>query len=138
MLQDHEPLTAAQFGAHAQAYVASVVHFGGAGPRSVVRALDTHLQAVELLRDVSHARDHKVGQWREKLGQAGFAVEQETFWRLRMYFAAWTQRIGTPAPLAEAIRPLQEKADDETRAFFAIESDGSFQLDAAMFLVAAV
>jgi hypothetical protein len=38
----------------------------------------------------------------------------------------------TPAPLAQAIRQLQDKADARTREHFAIEPDGSFWLDAAM------
>ena len=48
------------------------------------------------------------------------------------------KRIATPAPLAEAIRILQQKADAGTRAHFAIEDDGSFWLDAAMFEAFAV
>ena len=38
-----------------------------------------------------------------------------------------------PSPLAQAIRALQQQADEETRLHFAIESDGSFLLDAALF-----
>lgn len=100
-------------------------------------ALDTHLQAIELLRDVSHVRDYSVAEWRAMLREAGFAVTSAKTWRLRMDFADWTARIGTPAPLAQAIRLLQQKADNETRAYFAIESDGSFLLDAASFETAA-
>jgi ubiquinone/menaquinone biosynthesis C-methylase UbiE len=101
-------------------------------------ALDTHLQAVELLRDVSHVRDYSTAQWREMLKQAGFVVEAESSWRLRMDFAVWTRRIGTPPPFEQAIRLLQEKADDATRAYFAVEGDGSFRIDAAMFEARAV
>ncbi len=39
------------------------------------RAADTHLQAVELLRDASHVRDYSVAEWLAMLGRAGFAVE---------------------------------------------------------------
>jgi SAM-dependent methyltransferase len=94
---------------------------------------DTHLQAVELLRDVSHVRDYSVAQWREMLSSAGFSATAPVLWRLRMEFAVWTRRIGTPPPLAEAIRLLQQQADEATRARFGIEADGSFWLDAAMF-----
>ena len=96
--------------------------------------LDTHLQAIELLRDVSHVRDYSVAEWRAMLKESGFSVEAVETWRLRMDFDAWTRRIGTPAPLVEAIRLLQQKAGDETRGSFAIEQDGSFLLDAAMFV----
>ena len=43
-----------------------------------------------------------------------------------------------PAVLAQAIRALQLKADDETRGCFAFEGDGSFLLDAASFEAIAV
>ncbi len=93
---------------------------------------DTHLQTVELLRDPSHVRDHALDAWFSALTSAGFSVRSCRTWRLRMDFAVWTERMGTPAPLAKAIRILQEKAAAETRAHFAIEDDGSFWLDAAM------
>ncbi len=95
-------------------------------------AFDTHLQAVELLRDPSHVRDYAVSEWFAALGQAGFAIKSCTTWRLRMDFAAWTGRMRTPPALAQAIRALQTQTDDETRAYFAIEADGAFLLDAAM------
>jgi ubiquinone/menaquinone biosynthesis C-methylase UbiE len=100
-------------------------------------ALDTHLQAVELLRDVSHVRDFSMAEWRAMLADAGFSVEACESWRLRMDFAAWTRRIGTPAPLVEAIRLIQQKASAETRSYFAVEADGSFLLDAALFVAVA-
>ncbi len=93
---------------------------------------DTHLQTVELLRDPSHVRDHALDEWYCALTNAGFSVHACRTWRLRMDFAVWTERMRTPAPLAQAIRILQEKAAAETRAHFAIEGDGSFWLDAAM------
>jgi hypothetical protein len=96
--------------------------------------LDTHLQAIELLRDVSHVRDYSVPEWRAMLNESGFSVETVETWRLRMDFGVWTRRIGTPAPLVEAIRQLQQKAGEETRGSFAIEQDGSFLLDAAMIV----
>ena len=94
--------------------------------------LDTHLQAVELLRDPSHVRDYALDEWFAALARAGFRVRSCKTWRLRMDFAVWTERMRTPAPLAEAIRLLQASADARTRAHFAIEAEGSFWLDAAM------
>jgi SAM-dependent methyltransferase len=49
--------------------------------------LDTHLQAVELLRDTSHGRDYSLAEWMAGLGQAGFAVNALRTWQLRMDFA---------------------------------------------------
>jgi ubiquinone/menaquinone biosynthesis C-methylase UbiE len=95
--------------------------------------IDTHLQAVELLRDTSHVRDYSIEEWREKLVAAGFAITGERKWRLRMDFPVWIARMATPEPLATAIRMVQECAPEDVRRHFAIEADGSFMLDMAMF-----
>lgn len=95
--------------------------------------LDTHLQGVELLRDTSHVRNYSQAEWRSKLAKAGFRVGEVTTWRLRMDFPVWIARMATPAPLATAIRLVQDSAPEEVRRHFAIEPDGSFMLDMAMF-----
>jgi ubiquinone/menaquinone biosynthesis C-methylase UbiE len=41
-------------------------------------AFDTHFQAVELLRDVSHVRDYGVAEWRESLASAGFSTSSRS------------------------------------------------------------
>ncbi len=99
---------------------------------SEVSLFDTHLQAVELLRDVSHVRDHSLSQWIKTLGRAGFSLRGMHTWRLKMEFPTWIARIATPEPLARAIRDLQRSASTETSAFFAIEPDGSFEIEVAM------
>lgn len=93
---------------------------------------DTHLQAVELLRDPSHGRDYSEAEWRRLLAEAGFTVGAITRGRLRMDFADWTARMRTPPERSEAIRSLQAAASDEVRQHFAIEADGSFTLDTAL------
>jgi SAM-dependent methyltransferase len=95
--------------------------------------LDTHLQGVELLRDTSHVRDYSEAEWRAKLEGAGFTVKNVSTWRLRMDFPVWIARMATPEPLARAIRMVQDSAPEEVRRHFAIEADGSFMLDMAMF-----
>ncbi|THF53991.1 class I SAM-dependent methyltransferase [Allorhizobium terrae] len=95
--------------------------------------LNTHLQAIELLRDTSHVRNYTVAEWTEMLGRAGFEVTGLRPFRLRMEFKSWTKRIGTPEPLCAAISMLQEKASREVKSHFAIEPDGSFMLDMVMF-----
>jgi SAM-dependent methyltransferase len=93
---------------------------------------DTHLQAVELLRDASHVRDYSLAEWTAALGQAGFAIAAITPGRLRMDFAQWTARMDTPAPLAVAIRHMQRGAPREVQDHFAIEADGSFTIDTVL------
>ena len=91
--------------------------------------LDTHLQAIELLRDTSHVRNRTAAEWLDALGRAGFVMGACRTWRLRMDFPVWIARMRTPETNARAIRALQEAAAAETRAHFAIEADGSFLLD---------
>ena len=95
-------------------------------------ALDTHLQAVELLRDNSHVRDYSASEWIAALTGAGFAVLATRTWRLRMDFATWIARMNTPDVNRDAIRALQEAASDAVRTHFEIEPDGSFMLDTLM------
>ncbi len=95
-------------------------------------ALDTHLQAVELLRDTSHVRDYSASEWMAVLTGAGFAVTNTRAWRLRMDFPSWIARMRTPDVNRDAIRALQEAASDQVCARFAIEPDGSFMLDTLM------
>lgn len=102
-----------------------------------VAALDTHLQAVELLRDPSHVRDYRPSEWVATLEGAGFRINEVRTWRLRMEFAAWTARIDTPVASAAAIRSLQTSAAATTATYFAIEPDGSFELDVAWFTATA-
>ena len=94
--------------------------------------LDTHLQAIELLRDHSHVRNYNCAQWLDALARAGFAPEAVRTWRLRMDFPVWTARMRTPEENVKAIRALQGAASAETKRHFAIEPDGSFLLDVLM------
>ena len=92
-------------------------------------AADTHLQAVELLRDPSHVRDYSEAEWRTMLAEAGFAVASITKGRLRMGFTEWTARMRTTPDRAAAIRTLQGLASSEVARHFEIEQDGSFTID---------
>jgi len=95
-------------------------------------AADSHLQAVELLRDPSHGRDFTISQWQAMLAQAGFAITAIVPARLRMDFAVWTARMRTPPAQAAAIRAIQAMAPAEVADHFAIEPDGSFMLDTVL------
>lgn len=95
-------------------------------------ALDTHIQAIELLRDPSHVRDYSVAEWSAALARAGFAVRATEARRLRMDFPAWIARMRTPEAHVAAIRALQRAASAEVAHHFAIEEDGSFMLDTVL------
>ena len=94
--------------------------------------LDTHLQAIELLRDHSHVRDYTCAQWLEALARSRFSVDACRTWHLRMDFLVWTARMRTPEENVKMIRTLQNVASAETKAHFAVEPDGSFLLDVLM------
>ncbi|HEY0184183.1 MAG TPA: class I SAM-dependent methyltransferase [Rhodopila sp.] len=101
------------------------------------RTLDTHMQAIEVLRDVSHVRNYSVAEWVGALSRSGFAVEGITMRTLRMEFPVWTARTRTPSVHVEAIRSLQAGAPSLVREHFAIGPDGSFDLEAATIVVRA-
>lgn len=95
--------------------------------------LDTHLQAVELLRDASHVRNYSVSELAAALTRAGFALDGITVRRLHLEFAAWVAQTRTPAVMADAIRALWTRAPSLVRERFAVGGDGSFDLAAATF-----
>jgi SAM-dependent methyltransferase len=92
-------------------------------------ALDSHLQAIELLRDPSHVRDYRIAEWTAALGDAGFAITRLEARRLRMDYGSWVERMRTDAVHRAAIRSLQRQAAREIVDHFEIEADGSFLLD---------
>jgi ubiquinone/menaquinone biosynthesis C-methylase UbiE len=94
--------------------------------------LDTHLQAIELLRDISHVRDYAAAEWLDALSRSGFQLRATRSWRLRMDFPDWIARMRTPMENARAIRAIQNAASQEVSEHFSIEPDGSFTLDVVM------
>ena len=94
---------------------------------------DTHLQAMELLRDASHVRNRSVGEWRELLGRAGLAEQQYRQWPVRIEFTSWVARMRTPETRIAAIRALQSAAPHEVREALGIGADGSFVLQTGLF-----
>ena len=93
---------------------------------------DSWLQCLELMRDRSHGRDYSLAEWRDALGAAGFAPTAVQQTRLRMEFSSWVARIGTPAPLVEALRLMLRSAPADVAAHFAIEPDGSFSIESTL------
>ena len=99
--------------------------------------LDTHLQTVELLRDVSHVRDYAMVQWVGALARAGFVLNGVTNRRLFMDFPVWIARTRTPPAHAAAIRSLQQGAPPSVKTHFEISDSGEFFLDVATMLARA-
>ncbi len=94
---------------------------------------DTHLQAIELLRDPSHVRDHTAAQWLAMLAERGFAAQVVFTWGVRLQFDNWVERMATPPAAVGLLRTLLANAPAEVRALLQVEDDDSFTLQGALF-----
>ena len=97
-------------------------------------AQDTFLNAIELLRDPSHVRDHTSAQWRGMLGAAGFADDLLGSWDLPLNFEAWVARMNTPPLAVSQLRALFDGAPGEVRTALGIAGghDYSFSVPVAL------
>ena len=95
--------------------------------------LDTFLQSIELLRDPSHVRDYSRAEWEAALNRAGLLPGKVCAYRIRLEFGVWIERMKTPKVLADAIRALQRAMSESVTKYFAIDAEGSFDLDIALF-----
>jgi len=93
--------------------------------------LDTHLQAIELLRDPSHVRDHTVAQWVAMLAAADFQSELVFTWDVQLDFQAWVTRMATPTHNIQMIQALFNGAPQEVRAALKVQPDYSFAFPGA-------
>ena len=96
---------------------------------------DTYLNAIEVLRDPSHVRNYRVSEWCAMFAAAGFSVEVGPRWPVRLEFESWIARIGTPAPLAAALRVLMDAAPSEVRRALEIrpETGHDWSIPIALF-----
>lgn len=99
-------------------------------------AQDTFLNAIELLRDPSHVRDHTADQWLAMCAAAGFAAEVAGTWPLRLEFESWVARMNTPFLAITQIRALIDGAPREVRASLAIDEGYSFSVPTALIRAA--
>jgi SAM-dependent methyltransferase len=90
--------------------------------------LDTHLQAVEILRDPSHVRDYSAREWLALFREAGFTATLRQEWPLPIEFSGWIERQRTAPKRVAAIHAVWSAAPDEVRSFFEVQQDGSFTM----------
>jgi len=95
--------------------------------------VDTHMQAIELLRDRSHRRDLKASQWRELIKASGFEIVEEAVWPLPLDFGSWVARMRTPQPRVDMIRSVLAEAPAEVRERLSVQPDGAFTLQTGLF-----
>jgi ubiquinone/menaquinone biosynthesis C-methylase UbiE len=97
--------------------------------------LDTHLQAVEILRDPSHIRNYTAQEWLAFFHEAGFTrAELRKQWPLPIAFGPWIERMRTTPERVAAIHSIWNTAPDEVRRHFEVLSDGSFTLQKILII----
>lgn len=98
-------------------------------------ALDTWLNAVELLRDASHVRNWRASEWVSMLRGAAFegAIVLER-WGIPIDGAAWVKRMQTPPSKVAMLRELFAEASPRTRVAFEVRDEPwGFSIPFALF-----
>ncbi len=104
--------------------------------------LDTHLQAIELLRDPSHVRDHSAAQWLAMLEAAGFVEAGFESFDCPLHFDEWVARIQTAPERVALLRAHLAAAPGEVRAALQVAPPSreqplqSFVIPGALFTAA--
>ena len=90
-------------------------------------AHDTYGNAIEVLRDPSHVRNHRTSQWQAMFSDAGFSDSEACgIFPCPLDFDVWTNRMSTPEPAREGLRALFAAAPSEVREVFHIDPAGHF------------
>jgi SAM-dependent methyltransferase len=97
-------------------------------------ALDTFYNAVELLRDGSHARNWRLSEWHRMMAEAGFRPETLYEFTIELPGESWVTRSRTPPDLVAAIRSLFAHATSAARACFVLRDgdDWGWTIPAAL------
>jgi ubiquinone/menaquinone biosynthesis C-methylase UbiE len=90
--------------------------------------VDTHFQAIELIRDPSHVRDYTVAEWKHLLNQSGFVVRDEQSYRVPVEFTSWVKRMRTPESSIDVIRKLLTNAPPKFKMHMELDGDNNFCL----------
>lgn len=93
---------------------------------------DTFLNAIEILRDPSHVRDHTIDQWLAMYAAAGFVGTHEQTWSVRLEFTSWVTRMATPAHEVAQLQRMLTAAPAAVKRALGIEADGSFHIPVAL------
>jgi ubiquinone/menaquinone biosynthesis C-methylase UbiE len=96
---------------------------------------DTFLNAIEVIRDPSHVRDHRVSEWQAMFTAAGLSPVVRQRWGLELDFDSWVERIGTPDPEIGMLRRMLDRAPAEVREALAIGSPGPYDFSMPLALL---
>jgi ubiquinone/menaquinone biosynthesis C-methylase UbiE len=92
--------------------------------------MDTVLQTVEILRDLSHVRNYRESEWRALFESADYCEPTVHRWKLPMEFNSWVARIGTSRSRIDALQVVFDELPSEAREYFAVSREHSFAIDA--------
>ncbi len=98
---------------------------------------DTFLNAIELLRDNSHVRDHSVAQWMAMLAALGAQGELLGTWPVRIDFDSWVARMHTPPGAVAQIKALFDNAPRSVRTAMALSENGDYHFSIPVALIRA-
>lgn len=93
---------------------------------------DTFLNAVEMLRDASHVRDHSVAQWLSMCAESGLPATHHQTWSVRLEFTTWVARMATPDHEVAQLRRMLTAAPAHVKTELGIEEDCSFHIPVAL------
>jgi ubiquinone/menaquinone biosynthesis C-methylase UbiE len=96
-------------------------------------AQDTFLNAVELLRDRSHVRNHRVSEWLAWFREVELAPEHVRTFPTFLDFENWTARMNTPEHEKTQLRRLMDGAPAEVREAFSVADNHDWQIPLALF-----
>lgn len=95
-------------------------------------AVDSFIQAIEILRDQSHVRDHRIAEWCAMFEEHHATIQVLNTWEVALDFVAWVQRMATPSDRVAILQSLLATASHEISSALAIRSDHSFTLQGAL------
>lgn len=90
-------------------------------------AADSYLQTLEVLRDPSHVRDHRISEWERYMTAAGFQFEVSLNFDVVLQFRRWVTRMNTPELMVTALQQVFADASQDIRDTFKLE--GNWQDD---------
>jgi ubiquinone/menaquinone biosynthesis C-methylase UbiE len=96
---------------------------------------DSFLNTMEVLRDPSHVRDHRVSEWEAMFAAVGLTRVVHQRWGLELDFDSWVERIGTPGPEIEMLRRLMDRAPAEAREALVIGRPGPYDFSMPVALL---
>jgi ubiquinone/menaquinone biosynthesis C-methylase UbiE len=98
-------------------------------------AQDTFINALELLRDPSHVRNHTRAQWQAWFERAGLRFELVAVFPLRIEFEPWLERIGTSPQARAMLATMLHNAPSEIRAALELRGESGCDFTQASALM---